>query len=72
MPALIAYGGGLLTLIASGAGVWAGLSGLQAGVEFLRGDHQKAKSHAWGTGIGSGIVLTCAALGTGLAAIPHA
>jgi len=72
MPALIAFSGGLLTLIASGAGVWAGLSGIQAGVEFLRGDHARAKSHAWGTGIGSGIVLCCAALGTSLAALPHA
>jgi hypothetical protein len=72
MPGLLAFLGGLLTLLAGGTGVYAALSGFNAGVEFLRGDHQAAKRHAWGTGIGAGVVLCCAAIGTSLAGLPHA
>jgi hypothetical protein len=62
----------LITLIAGGTGTYAAGSALYGAFHFLQGDHERGKRHMVLAGIGAGVGLTAAALGTSLAGLPHA
>jgi hypothetical protein len=71
MTNLITFITALLTLVGSGAAVYGGASACYGGFQWLQGDHERGRRHLMGTLVGTGIVLTCAALGTQVAALPH-
>lgn len=72
MPAFIAYMTGILALISTVAAVAGGGSFTYGAFHWLQGDHQQGKKWIVGALIGVGVLLCSSAMGTALAAIPHA
>lgn len=72
MPGLIAFLTAVLALVATVGGVAGGASFAYGAFHWMGGDHQRGKSHLVHSVIGIGILLCAGAMGTALAALPHA
>lgn len=72
MPGLIAFLNALLGLVVTGMGVFGGASFLYGSFHWISGDHQRGRSWIIGALIGIGIALCAQALGSTIAALPHA
>ena len=71
MPNLITFLTALLALVATGAGVFGGVSMSYGSFIWLRGDHNQGSRFLVSGLIGIGLLLVAAVMGTGIAALPH-
>lgn len=72
MPGFIAFINGLLALVVTGVGAYAGGSLCYGAFHWFQGDHQRGRSWIVSAVIGAGIALCAAGLGTAIGTLPHA